>query len=44
MLYDNHFMTYVSQVIKWYILNLYSAECQLYNNLKKSYKQIDAIC
>ena len=27
--YGNHFMMYVNQVIMLYILNLYSAVCQL---------------
>ena len=27
--YDNHFMVYVSQIIMLYMLNLYSASCQL---------------
>lgn len=30
--YDNHFTVYVSQIIMLYMLNLYSASCQLYLN------------
>ena len=29
---DNHFMTYISQIITLYTLNLHSTVCQLYLN------------